>query len=224
MSGDRSTATLEGLLAEDIRCLGEVWIGKVSAVEFTLCHRDERGREDLRRYCSAEDAAEIARYDDAGEYRPLKTAPNLCHGWRLAITGLEALRTALDLLYPGRLAAFGAWTQQALVPTPLRATLDRQSGMYRVAAKISDPQADKLIANFCRSDEGCLRTILWRRDALGTPSSTLLPASKFDPAYDQTGRSERVLPLFCQEACNLLIAEARRVVKEDQPIEGNAER
>ena len=41
----------------------------------------------------------------------------------------------------------------------------------------------------------------------------LLPGTKFDPAYDQTGRGEVTMPLLCQEACNLLVAEARKVVK-----------
>ena len=32
---------------------------------------------------------------------------------------------------------------------------------------------------------------------------------------DQTRRGENVMPLLCQEACNLLVAEARAVVKGD---------
>jgi 4Fe-4S iron-sulfur cluster binding domain len=85
--------------------------------------------------------------------------------------------------------------------------------MYRVAAKIADEQIDDVVANFCRSDGGCLRTILWKRDARGHISSTKLPAEKFDPNHDQTGHGDPPIPLLCQEACNLLVAECRKVVK-----------
>jgi sirohydrochlorin cobaltochelatase len=137
----------------------------------------------------------------------------LRHGWRLTLQNLAELRTALDLFYPGRLAAFYAFEKHELVATPLRETLGRQSGMYRIAAQIDDPGADKLIGNFCRSEAGCLRTILWRRDAEETVASTQLPAEKFEPTHDQTGGGKPVLPLLCQEACNLLVAEARKVVQ-----------
>lgn len=193
--------------------VGEVLIDQTASGEFMLCHRDDVGRDDTPLQHGAEAAAVIARYDDAARYRPLKTAPNLRHGWRLVLADPADLRIALDLFYPGRLPAFFAWRRGDLATTPFRETLKRQTGMYRLAAKISDPQANELIANFCRSDKGCLRTILWRRDAAGSVPSTALPARKFDPGYDQTGRGEHGIPLLCQEICNLLVAEARNVVK-----------
>ncbi len=199
---------------------------------FALSHRDDEVRTDLQKFSSPEDAIEIAKHDDAGNYRPLKTAPNLRHGWRLELETLEDLRRALDYFYPGRLAVFAAWKSDKLQTTPLRETLDRQSGMYRVAAKISDSQINDLVADFCRSNGGCLRTILWRRDADGAIASTKLPKEKFDPACDQasvcsrrpvgdarashrshSGDPAATVPLLCQEACNLLIAECRKVVK-----------
>ena len=72
---------------------------------------------------------------------------------------------------------------------------------------------DKVVGNFCRSDGGCLRTILWKRDRRGTIPSTKLPPEKFDPAYDQAGPGEQVIPLLCQEPCNLLVNECRKAVK-----------
>jgi sirohydrochlorin cobaltochelatase len=193
--------------------VGELLISELPAGGFALCHRDDADRADLVVAASAETATELARYDDAGKYRPLKTAPNLRHGWRMVVADLAAVRLALDLFYPGRIAALEAHRAHKLRTTNFRATLERQTGMYRVAAKITDRQADDLIGNFCRSDGGCLRTILWRRDADGMAASTLLPAEKFDPQHDQTGRGEKAIPLLCQEICNLLVAAAREVVK-----------
>jgi sirohydrochlorin cobaltochelatase len=203
-------------LAAGLRCIGQIAIECQDDGSFVLVHRDDAGRNDLSLRNDAQEAAELARFDDAENYRPLKTAPNLKHGWRLALQNLAALRIALDLFYPGRLAAFYAFEKNDLIPTPLRETLDRQSGMYRIAAQIDDSAADALIGNFCRSDGGCVRTILWRRDLEGTIASTRLPTEKFDPIHDQTDRGGAVVPLLCQEACSLLIAAAREVVQADR--------
>jgi sirohydrochlorin cobaltochelatase len=206
---------------------GQILVRKTSTSEFVLSHRDEEAADQLKVFRNAEDAIEIAKYDDDGNYRPLKTAPDLRHGWWLELETLEELRRALDYFYPGRLAVFAAWKSDQLQTTPLRETLHRQSGMYRVAAKISDSQIDDLVADFCRSDGGCLRTILWKRDRDRAIASTKLPKQKFDPAYDQARVCSRgpvgdahashseaaTVPLLCQEACNLLVAECRKVVK-----------
>jgi sirohydrochlorin cobaltochelatase len=203
-------------LAKGLRCIGQIAIDCRDDGTFALSHRDDVARDNLTMYPTADAAIELARFDDAENYRPLKTAPTLRHGWRLELENLAALRIALDLFYPGRLAALFAFERGELVPTSFRETLGRQSGMYRVAAQIGEPQANDLIGNFCRSDGGCLRTILWRRDGNETVASTELPPEKFDPRHDQTGSGTPAIPLLCQEACNLLVAEARRVVQEDR--------
>jgi sirohydrochlorin cobaltochelatase len=207
--------------------VGQILITKSKRAGFVLSHRDDASLDQLQTYQDAEDAIEIAKYDDVGNYRPLKTAPNLRHGWRLELATVEELRRALDHFYPGRLAVFVTWKSGCLKTTALRETLDRQSGMYRIAAKISDPQINDLVADFCRSNSGCLRTILWKRDRDDVIASTKLPNQKFDPAYDQVTACSRcpagdapathhqaaTVPLLCQEACNLLVAECRNVVK-----------
>lgn len=210
---------VERVLAEWLAAGGR-GIGQIRIVAnehgLVLHHREDDGREDLAVYQSPNDAIELGRFDDAGKYRPLKTAPNLRHGWRLELPDLPAVHAALDFFYPGRLAALERWEASRLEPTPLRATLGRQTGMYRVAAKISDGEIDTLVNRVCRSrggEPGCLRTILWPRDESKARPSFRLPLDKFIAPGDQTGRGENVLPLLCQEACNILVAEARKVVK-----------
>jgi sirohydrochlorin cobaltochelatase len=208
--------------------IGEITIIRTDA-QYALCHRAEVGRSDLRQYVSAENALDIARFDDAGEYRPLKTAPNLRHGWRLQVATLGEARVALDYFYPGRLAAFVAAQSNRLETTSLREALGRQTGMYRVAAGISDAQIDDVIGNFCRSDGGCLRTILWKRDESGQEPSSQLPSNKYDSQYDQARTSlpdglptvARMLPLLCQEACNLVVGECRKTVQAGKGVSPN---
>jgi sirohydrochlorin cobaltochelatase len=195
--------------------IGQILIQRTASNGFTLRHRDDPVSSELQSFRKPEDALEIARFDDAGNYRPLKTAPNLRRSWRLDVLDLGELRQALEHFYPGRLAMLLATQENRLTTTPLRDTLNRQSGMYRVAAKISDQRIDDLVGCFCRSDGGCLRTILWKRDGNGGVPSTKLPREKFDPAHDQSGGHEGAIPLLCQEACNLLVAECRQAVKDE---------
>jgi len=212
---------LQALVGEKVSRIGQLEIVRLEG-GFVLFHRDDARRSDLGEH-EIDDAFEIARFDDVGNYRPLKTAPSLRHGWKIFARDLLQVERVIDAIYPGRLAMLHAFKSGDLTTTSLRETLNRQSGMYRVAAKISDEQIDGLVGDFCRSDGGCLRTILWKRDTCNKDPSFKLPREKFDPAVDQylSAKNPRLataatdsIPLLCQEACNLLVAEARKIVKK----------
>lgn len=197
---------LEAWLAAGETRMGEL----IVRGEYELRHYMDAELEGLKLHTGPEAAREIALYDEAGDYRPLKTAPTLRRGWRMMLATIEELHEALDGFYPAMLAARLAFLQGRLGVTPLRETLNRQSGMYAVTKKIGDEQANGMIGGFCRSDGGCLKTILWPI-APGAPV-TSLPAEKFDP---NAGAAR--IPLLCAEACNLLVARAREIVKQNAP-------
>ena len=96
---------------------GQILIQKGDDGGFVLSHRDDASLDRLQTYREAKDAIEIAKYDDAGNYRPLKTAPNLRHGWQLQLATVEELRRALDYFYPGRLTVFVGWKSGYLKTT-----------------------------------------------------------------------------------------------------------
>lgn len=204
------TQGLAEWLAAGFDQIGEVQIRTVAS-GFDLRHHADAGRDDLMPHTGAELARFIANTDAAGAFRPLKTAPNLRRGWSLAVSDLAELRRALDYFYPAMLGVLLSHECGELPPVTLRETLARQSGMYAITQKITDAQAAELIGGFCRSDGGCLKTILWRIDA-GRPI-TSLPEAKCDVSANQLGAPARALPMLCHEACNLLIAQARTVVK-----------
>jgi sirohydrochlorin cobaltochelatase len=215
-----SQQLLQALVAEKGSRIGQLEIERLEG-GFVFSHRDDAWRSDLREH-EIDDAFEIARFDDAGNYRPLKTAPTLRHGWKIFARDLFQVERVIETIYPGRLAMLRAFKSGELTATSLRETLNRQSGMYRVAAKISDEQIDDLVGDFCRSDGGCLRTILWKQDASDKIPSPRLPSEKFDPAVDQYLGAKRPrlaiaatesIPLLCQEACNLLVAACRAAAK-----------
>jgi sirohydrochlorin cobaltochelatase len=165
---------------------------------YVLTHGDDAGRRDLRVCTDPHEAISLARYDDAGRYRPLKTAPNLRHGWRFDLPSLEAVLLTLDFFYPAAIGTARAESCKEAPGVSLRETLGRQTGMYAVTKKITDDQASGLIRDFCH--RGCLRRILWPVSP-GVPS----PVGPVPSAG---------LPLWCVEACNLFVAEARTVVKK----------
>lgn len=208
---------LTGALENGSCHIGQIAIRKTEN-GFALRHRDDAGRADLQTFGRAEEAQRLARFDDNGAYRPLRTAPNLRHGWEIQVSNREAVGGALEYFYPGRLGILTLWKRARLQTTSLRQTLGRQSGMYRIAANIADDELDEVVGRFCRSDGGCLRTILWKRDEMGGRPSSRLPADKFDPAFDQTGAAEQTIPLLCQEGCHLLVNECRKAVKDHSRV------
>ena len=78
---------------------GQILVTQREGAGFVLLHREDASLDQLQTH-NVENAIEIAKYDDAGNYRPLKTAPNLRHGWRLELDTIEELRIALDYFYP----------------------------------------------------------------------------------------------------------------------------
>lgn len=205
---------LAAALEEGRRVIGEIALAERDGGGFALCHRADLGRDDLVIASAPEAARDLATNDDAGVYRPLKTAPNLRRGWALHLPDLAAVRAALDYFYPAALALWLAQREGRLEATPFRATVDRQTGMYRVTGRITDAQALALVGDCC-APARCHRTILWEM-APGQGHAATLPAGKFDPEVDKapavTGPT-KIMPILCAELCNLVVAEARVVVK-----------
>lgn len=200
MGTELQTETLDGLLASALESgidrIGQLHLSR-EGEEYRICHIEDRGRNDLQEYTTASAALEIVLYDDAGIYRPLKTAPNLKHGWLLRLAGFRELRYALDYLYPAALGNWRALLAGKLLPVSLRETVNRQTGMYRISGKITDEQGQFLVETLCRP--GCLRQILW-----AIPPD--VPHPPFSPKPGE-------IPLLCGEACNIFVACARKVVK-----------
>ncbi len=206
---------LEGWFVEGFCEMGEVAFSERGG-GFLLHHVEDCGAENLIPYFGPEAAREIARYDGAGKYRPLRTEPNLRRGWRLEVLGWDGLRRALDGFYPAALGVLLAWREGRAKPVPLRETLGRQTGMYKFAGSISDAGADRMVEGRCASAGdagGCVRKILWDLDA-GHPLAGLAPGEK-DVDAPPYGFSAGRIPVLCLEACNLLVAEARKISRAE---------
>jgi hypothetical protein len=228
---------IEQLLQECLRGgpinLGELVAREVEPGRFVIRHwKDDESQQQLAVENGPIAALKIVRYDEEGNYRALKGAPNLRTGWELRLESVPEVRQAIDYFYPGAFSTWLAFNRGEITPVDLRQTLTRQTGMYRVTQKITGFEADELAGRFCQSHSGCLRTILWTID--GKTPEKYLPRSKFDPQADQLGESRKEdtkngragarpcrlsssnsyhVPFLCVEACNLFVAEARKIVK-----------
>ena len=133
-----------------------------------------------------------------GDFRPIKTAPNLRRGWHCSVPTPDTLKRALDALYPGALVD---WFSAQHSPVPVqhyREFTARQTGMYRITQQLTDAQVSEVIRAGC-APQSCLRKRLWTVEGL--------------PPDDETdGKS--VIP--CLEPCPLLIELVRRSRRMNQ--------
>lgn len=197
----RIESFLQGQLDSGPIYLAQVRVGQ----DLSVCHREDFGLTDLERHTDPHAAAEIARWDNKGNYRPLKGAPTLRRSWILELSSIADLRVALDLLYPAAIANWLAWQEHRLTPTPLRDTLARQSGMFRKIGQLTDSEAEAVTAQCCNSESGCLRRVLWPI-TLGQPHTLTEPAPTPSP---------QEIPYLCPEACNFWIAAAHGQSKKN---------
>jgi hypothetical protein len=139
----------------------------------------------------------LAQTTEEGRFRPLKSAPNLARGWRAVAENASELDAALERLYPGALADALAARQSPPPLTNFREFVQRQSGMYRVTALLTDAQAARVIASCC-PPQFCLKRRLWSA-ALAAP----------DPP-----EAKSTIP--CLEPCALLLEWARLAARLEQ--------
>src|SRR5262245_9146825 len=83
---------------------------------FELRHIEDRDRpcEQLR-VVPIKDVRALAQFASSGEFRPLKSAPNLPAGWRVLANTAEELESTLEQLYPG---AIVDWVSARGSPVP----------------------------------------------------------------------------------------------------------
>ncbi|MGI8604368.1 MAG: DR2241 family protein [Verrucomicrobiales bacterium] len=190
--------------------IGQVFLSRLPG-RYELRHIDDRDAPGLtlETFIQPTDAREIARFDSQGSFRPLKSAPNLRRGWRIEVPAVSDVRQALDFFYPAAVGNWARFSNGEAQPVPLRETLNRQTGIYRITALMTDEQAAHVICSTCEPSRGCLRRITWTLD--GVRKVPGLPAGKF--CVEATAQE---LPVLCLEACNWFISQARSHLRNKQ--------
>ena len=206
------TLSLAEWIAQGARRIGQIHVQTLPAGGYELRHHADFSLSEthLAAHSDAQAARHLSLYDEAEEYRPLKSAPTLRRGWRLTVRDAAQLRLALDHFYPALTALWLSHLEGKLPPVALRETLNRQTGMYAASKRLQDAEGQELVAAAC-ADSKCLKRVLWPF----APDQPLehLDASKTSPPPAPDGAFEEI-PLLCQEACNILVAACREVVKK----------
>lgn len=162
---------------------------------FELRHVADRGvpSEGLAVHEDPREAREISKLTEEGEYRPLKSSPNLRRGWLLRVPNEAGLGVAMNYLYPAGLVHWHLRREGRLEVTHYRENAARQSGIYKRVQRLSDTGVTNA-ALACCEDAVCLKARLWDVDE--------------ETPLDE-GRGTGAIP--CPEPCSVFVSFARRV-------------
>jgi hypothetical protein len=179
--------------APDGRVFGQVIVRSGPAGGYVLRHQHDAEVDNLQTSEDPRHAREIARLTESGEYRPLKSSPNLRRGWEMRVADALSLGTAMDYLYPAGVVHWYLYRGGRLSLTSFRQNAARQSGIYKRTQRLTD-RGVRDAARACCEDEVCLKKTLWDVD------------EKTPLGID---RGEGEIP--CPEPCSIFVSFARRV-------------
>lgn len=189
-------AALAALLTPELK-LAQALVRRI-ANGFELRHISDREAEpESLRPVPLGELRALANHAATGEFRPIKSAPNLRAGWLCRVATDGELELALNQLYPGALADWFAAQQPAPPVTNYRAFTARQTGMYRITTMLTDTQAAQVIRACC-DERFCLKRRLWSVDSLAADA----PEAK------------SLIP--CLEPCAVMMEFARKAVRIEQ--------
>jgi hypothetical protein len=178
--------------AAEGRVFGQVLVRR-TATGYSLRHKDDADATNLELHEDARAAREIAKLTEYGEYRPLKSSPNLRRGWEIRVPDARELAVAMNYLYPAGIVHWHLYREGRLGMTNFRENAARQSGIYKRIQRLSD-RGVRDAARACCEDAVCLKKTLWDVDER-TPL--------------EMERGEGEIP--CPEPCSLFVSFARRV-------------
>jgi hypothetical protein len=174
------------------RTFGQVLVRR-TASGYSLRHTEDVGALDLEVHHDPRDALEIAKLTERGEYRPLKSSPNLRRGWEIRVADAKELSIAMNCLYPAGVVHWHLYREGRLETTNFRENAARQSGIYKRIQRLSERGVQDA-ARACCEDAVCLKRTLWDVD-------------ERSPLEMERGEGE----IPCPEPCSIFTSFARRV-------------
>lgn len=165
--------------------------------EFSLRHVADRNTpaNQLTRITIPE-ARKLATFNAAGQFRPLRSSPDLARGWMLTCPTAHDLWRTMQELYPGSIPDWFA-AQSGAAPTNYREFTNRQTGMYRIASMLTDTQASQVTRAACHP-RFCLKQRLWTVPGLAPDAAA----------------TKSAIP--CLEPCAVLLELARKATRIEQ--------
>jgi len=198
---ERYDALADGLATEWGQLRITVRLDGEAGRTYDLCHVDDAATpaEALDAHEDPLDARDIAKNDDDGDYRPLKTAPSLQTGWQFPELGPGAVVEAVHAFYPATVQNWHREREGELDVDHWHETVERQTGIYGVVRTWDRGEGYEhvnWVAEACCDDSQCLKRREWEYD-----EETELDVDGGDGQFP------------CREPCSLVIAAARQWTK-----------
>jgi hypothetical protein len=174
-------------------------LGEDGHRRYEIRHADDADApvDDLDTYTDPLDVRELVKYDDRGQYRPLKTAPTLQTGWVLTdLDQREVFDAVDDVIYPATVVNWNLERHGELDVNHWEETIARQSGIYGVVKTWNRGEGHEhvdWVAESCCDDSQCLKRREWQYD---------------DETELDVDGGDGVFP--CREPCSVVIAASRK--------------
>ncbi|MDZ7688828.1 MAG: DR2241 family protein [Halobacteriales archaeon] len=152
--------------------------------------------EELETYDDPSDALNIAKFDDEGEYRPMRGETTLPTGWVFTSLDADALVEVVRRVYPASVENAYLEKEGALDVTHWEETSERQTGRYADVDELTGDALRTATEAFCASR--CVKRRVWEESESETIDSP----------------TEGDFP--CREACSLFVSGAREFVKQER--------
>jgi hypothetical protein len=167
---------------------------------FELRHLDDSATQAVAlRTVSSGELRQLALSTAAGEFRPLKSAPNLVRGWRFTTPSPRGLADALHHLYPATLPDWWAATAGGARPADFTEVAARQLGRSKILREFEGPSLANAVAIAC-GPAACGKHRRWNGPGLAPePSGT-----------------KSLVP--CLEPCPLFIGFARTCAESERGL------
>jgi len=176
------------------------------AGRYEIRHREDAGvaAAQLRAFSDPRDALTIARTDESGAYRPLKTAATLRRGWVLEALTSDQLWTALSYLYPAAALHWYRDRTGGLEVVDFYEWAGRQTGAYENVGRLNREQVADAVGECCRD---CLRVRRWD---VGRGEEGTKPISP--------GMNPDVASVPCREPCTWFAVAARAGLSRSRSV------
>lgn len=165
---------------------------------YDVRHEDDAGvpADELDTYEDVTETLELVKFDDEGEYRPMRGETTLRTGWVFPSLDADSLAEVVLRVYPASVENAYLENRDELDVTHWNETSERQTGMYADTDELRGEALRCATEAFCESR--CVKRREWEEsegEKIGSESQGDFP---------------------CREACSLFVSGAREFVEQEK--------
>lgn len=121
---------------------------------------DQRAEKEALRKVTAAELRDVVAREASGNFRPLKSAPDLVSGWRHVAAGDDGLLRTFEIIYPGWIVEALAYKTGSVRLQSWKSFSSRQTGIYKKVATLGETEIERVVSTCC-STAFCMRRPVW---------------------------------------------------------------